>query len=524
MQLLLHPGRHQLNSVLSGNTTSKSLVCQVIVPKIIGRKRKGSLVDSEAEDLESHQMTEKQRLMQSLKDQPEACDFKIIGQYNRVHKFRTMPDFAYSQQSNNFMRSFNDTIGTFKYEKLKEFQLHGNEEYKPDADLIPPPVFSPHVIPFNYVYQQNTSVKVVVGDDGEVTTLNESTFQRSVVSRVAIDIDQVPTEPPLSVTPIDLQPATSQILIQKLRALFTERPIWSRRAVYHQLEQAQSLSGLKWLFQYVGYEFGAGPWAMTVIRYGVDPRADPEFRMYQSITLHFEPQARHHPTTPGKGNRGGARQAPKKVNHLDENGVPGYIFTGKSLVLDGKTWQVCDVQDPLIRAIFSTENLRSECDMDSDGWFKNGTWAKAKVIFRYKARALLNGDNSWAEDDFVRAAEMPDEFNPTLKDLPVDTTGWSRRAILVAFTIKHGSLTFGRNRSQWASHDASEAVMQALRKHDSKDSGEQADSDENLAELFQDDQDLLRDESMSDVMDGSEEEDVEEDIGEEEEEDAGVGD
>ena len=460
--------------------------------------------------------------MQSLKDRPSGCDIKVIGQCNRVQKFRTMPDFVFAQQNSTFMRSFHDTIGTFKYDKLKEFQLRGNGEFEPDTDLIPPPVFSPHVIPFNYVYQQNASVKVVVGNDGEMTTLNESTFQLSIVPRVPIDIEKVPTEPSSKVTPMDLQPAASKLLIKKLQALFKERPIWSRRAAYHQLHESQSLSGLKWLFQYVGYEFAAGPWAMTIIRYGVDPRADPEFRFYQTITLHFEPQARHHPTTSVKGQRGGARHAAKRVIQVDKNGVPGYIFTGKSLVLDGKTWQVCDIQDPLISAIFATENLRSECDMDSDGWYKNGTWAKAKVIFRYKARALLNSDTSWAEEDFARAAEMPDDFNPTLKDLPMDTTGLSRRSILIAYTIKHGSLTFGKNRSQWASHDASEAVMQALKKHDSRVDGEQPESEENLAELFQDDQDLLRDGSVSDIMDGSEEEDGEEDI--EGDDDAGFED
>ena len=502
-QLHLHPGRHQLNNIVSANAATKSLVCQVTIPKLIGRRRKRK--NSEHQDeIEPHGLNEQQMLTVSLKDHGPLCDFQFLGEYTRVHKFRTMPDFVFSLQRNRFMQKFHKNVAPLDYERSKLFKLDENEDFEVDTDLVPPPSFSPHTIPFNYAYQQNISVKVVVGDDGGVEMLNEGAARRSLVPRVAFDIDHIPAGPPTDIPSLDQQPPGSSDLIKKLHLLFAKRPIWTRRAIYYHLQGNHLLTYLKWLLGYIGYEFETGPWSSTIIRYGVDPRSDPEFRIYQSITLHFDPETSQHLSIPIKGRKGGTR-ATKKVQRNDKNGIPGYIFTGKTLVTDGKTWQVCDIQDSLLRAILLTQDLRSECDIDSRGWFKNGTWTKAKIIFRYKVRAIVHQDSAWTEEDFVHACQMPDEFDPMAKDLPVDTKGWSRRAILLAYHIKQNAQGFGKNRSQWTTHDVSTAVMQALRQHDDESNGEAVDLDETFEEMLEEEGNLLNDHSGSASPDSSDE-------------------
>ena len=492
-----------MNSIVSANTSTKSLVCQVTIPKLIGRKRKREN-SGHQEEIEPYGLNEQQMLTVSLKDHGSLCNFRFLGEYNRVHRFRTMPDFVFSLQRNRFMQKFHQTVASLDYEKSKLFKLDENEDFGVDTDLVPPPSFSPHTIPFNYAYQQNTSVKVVVGDDGGVETLNEGLARRSLIPRLAFDIEHIPARPPSEIPPLDQQPPGSSDLVKKLEALFTERPIWTRRAIYYHLQGNPLLTYLKWLLGYVGYEFETGPWSSTIIRYGIDPRSDPELRIYQSITLHFDPETSHHRSIPAKGRRGGTRST-KNIQRCDQNGVPGYIFTGKTLVTDGKTWQVCDIQDSLLRIILSTQDIRSECDIESHGWFKNGTWTKAKTVFRYKARVIVHQDSTWTEEDFVLACQMPDEFDSAAKDLPVDTKGWSRRAILLAYHIKQSAQVFGKSRNQWTAHDVSTAVMQALRHHDDEHNDGAVDLDETFEEMLEEEGNLLNDHAGSASPDGSDE-------------------
>lgn len=40
-----------------------------------------------------------------------------------------------------------------------------------------------------------------------------------------------------------------------------------------------------------------------------------------------------------------------------------HLFNGKTYSKDCKEWQVCDISDPIISRILSTENLRPECQV-----------------------------------------------------------------------------------------------------------------------------------------------------------------
>jgi hypothetical protein len=82
--------------VISGNVATNHLLCQVTVPKIIGRKRKRKAHQSVSGDstelpkhLEDKHMNQQQRLVQSIKDNPDAFSIKIIGHINRTHRFRS---------------------------------------------------------------------------------------------------------------------------------------------------------------------------------------------------------------------------------------------------------------------------------------------------------------------------------------------------------------------------------------------------------------------------------------------------
>lgn len=121
------------------------------------------------------------------------------------------------------------------------------------------------------------------------------------------------------------------------------------------------------------------------------------------------------PREPDTARDGGRRHNISRTD-VDEN-PNSHIFTGTlPLPLDGKIWMVRDISDPLLRSVLYPENyqspngvpfLRKTCDAISDGWFGNGTLAKAKTIMRTKIASLI--DNQIPdESEFERILEFPE--------------------------------------------------------------------------------------------------------------------
>jgi hypothetical protein len=41
------------------------------------------------------------------------------------------------------------------------------------------------------------------------------------------------------------------------------------------------------------------------------------------------------------------------------------MFDGKSVSVDSKVWQVCDITDPLLSSMLSTPDIREDCHVGS---------------------------------------------------------------------------------------------------------------------------------------------------------------
>lgn len=78
---------------------------------------------------------------------------------------------------------------------------------------------------------------------------------------------------------LDKQPAK---ILRELRAMARERPIWTRRVLNNHFPRNQR-DNLKLVYPYVFYSFKDGPWAKALITYGLDPRSDPKYRVYQTL-------------------------------------------------------------------------------------------------------------------------------------------------------------------------------------------------------------------------------------------------
>ena len=207
-------------------------------------------------------------------------------------------------------------------------------------------------------YRQNPSVKRVVDDSGNVTTVNVHASPKTGNPPLPFDIEVVPQAPPPDLPAIETLTPAMQRLINSTLRIMEDRPIFTRRALYNCIPgndwDIVGHNSAKHVYQYVGYMFSSGPWRDAVVRYGVDPRTDPSFRIYQTMIfmLETEPKDTRAKYTRTRLDRTKSEQVLRKESHL---------FDGMTVSTDGKIWQVCDISEPFLKNILSTPNLRKEC-------------------------------------------------------------------------------------------------------------------------------------------------------------------
>lgn len=183
-------------------------------------------------------------------------------------------------------------------------------------------------------YRQNPAVKKAI-IDGQATLLNLQAAPRTLTTMVHISSVDIPTRQPENIPDISTLDDFTCSCIQRLEALFSERPIWTRRALVNNFPPHLHPM-IRFSMVHVAYMWRAGPWRDTCVAYGVDPRKDPKYRKYQSLFFQFE------------------------VDNIpmSTRDNTSHIFDGKTLVKDGRCFQLCDITDPLLKSLIDREKLR----------------------------------------------------------------------------------------------------------------------------------------------------------------------
>ena len=296
---------------------TQNVLVQITLPKRTGRRRKkdsrdpfdfpatemegqGSSHQSPkwTETLPSASLDGPKDLLRSLQDNTNNYSVQILGLVEQTHRFRSLPDFVFSTRRSPFMRRVRKHVMPLDYEALKGFQFDPSQGPKIDEDLIPPPWFTTHSLPFKYGYRQNPAVKQTVDASGKIAVVNPSKWAAVKLTRIAADAPSVPQGPDPKLAPIESLDMSLQVLIEQIQAKMVGRPIWSRRALANELQSRDWGSWGKRVLQYVAYEFRSGPWRDLSVKFGVDPRSDPKYRIYQSMTFQFDDEVRQHEVTP----------------------------------------------------------------------------------------------------------------------------------------------------------------------------------------------------------------------------------
>ncbi|KAJ5517748.1 Transcription factor IIIC, subunit 5 [Penicillium expansum] len=418
--LVLRPEDAMARSVQSTSMQSNNVLLKVTVPKRTGRKRKRGSNEPFADAPESEASEPPPRrtakdLLRSMSDNPSKYQIEPVGRVERTHVFRGIPDFVYSTTASSFTNRFRDQILPFDFDKMKEFDIDMAKGAAGNADLIPPPSFSHGDVPFHYIYRQNPTVKQAIGRSGKLETVNTQTANKVLTHLVPYDIPKVPSEPRADMLPISALDAGMLRTIATLNALYEKQPAWTRRGLRNNLTTDEDRLNLRHAIPYVGYIFRSGPWRDAIIKLGVDPRTSPEYRHYQTFMFRLLAREAELARDGGGGRRHNVPRPSDQRTGEDENAngpSTGHIFTGKQpFAQDGRIWMIGEIQDAQLQADLYPPDagpgfLRSECDIVTDGWFGNGTLAKAKIVMRHKIQALMEGREP-VDEDYTKIMQLP---------------------------------------------------------------------------------------------------------------------
>ncbi|KAF8476256.1 RNA polymerase III transcription factor IIIC subunit-domain-containing protein [Kalaharituber pfeilii] len=370
------PFQHPIHS---RTVPTSNVLLKISIPK---RRRKRRPHNEEGQD--SVHLTEDiqaKTLYDRLRESNGNYTVEPMGIINTTIRFRDIADFQYSTAHSPFANKFRDSLIDCTYEKIKNFKLELDDNTH-NPDIIPPPTFSKTVIPHIYNYHQNPAVKKAI-IDGQATLLNLQAAPKTLTTMVHISSVRTPSGPPENTPDISTLDDFTRSCIDRLKLLFSQRPIWTRRALVNNFP-AHLHPMIRFSMVHVAYMWRAGPWRDTCVVYGVDPREDPKYRKYQSLFFQFEVDNK------------------KKIRDNTS-----HIFDGKTLVKDGRCFQLCDITDPLLKSLIDRDKIRKKCH-PQDGWYRSGTMIKIKGIMRQKIRALVE-DNVGAEIDAKITSILEDD-------------------------------------------------------------------------------------------------------------------
>ncbi|PUU75057.1 RNA polymerase III transcription factor IIIC subunit-domain-containing protein [Tuber borchii] len=324
--------RFRPEDIMQPPIQSKTVATNNILLKIRIPKRKRT----------SGEGPDERSVLEKLRDARGEYTVEAVGVIARTVRFRDMANYQFNTADMDIVQRVRVELGGLEYEKIKNFDIPPSRGLSDPHPILPPPAFSNTAMQHNYHYRQNPAIKKTLVA-GKPALLNLQAAPKTLTPMVHISAPAVPLHPPDSLRPYDLLDRANKQCVDHLRKLFAQRPIWTRRALFnHFPKNLQSL--VRFSMVHVAYMWRAGPWRDTCVVYGLDPRADSQYRTYQAVFFQVDTEK----TAKGR----------EKVR----TGA-SHIFDGKNLVRDGRCFQLCDVTDPLLKGVIDGARVRSKCDV-----------------------------------------------------------------------------------------------------------------------------------------------------------------
>lgn len=384
-------------------------------------------------------------------EEPEAASYKIqpIGIINKTFLFKGIADFQVSTKHNRVVQEFKELVlNVHNYDTLKSFfekhndfsgisDFKNEDNYKnQDHLLLPPPIFSPIHFPFDYKYQMNPLTAVVRdSNSGEVKVITKKNSQKLHTRIIDFYNNNIPMEPApeLCQNLEKLHSSTPAVnssehllleCIRWLRDIFEVKPIWLRKHLEDIVPQDLKRV-LKQSLPYVSYIYKSGPWRFCNVKFGVNPKEDVRFWIFQSEYfripgLHFSQKA----------TKSSGKIVPKTITNSSKGNklmeISEYlIFTGSKLPLT-VTYQIGDIFDQDISSVIETSKrelregfFRHTPDFQ-DGWVNRQTMETIRRLIRYKLNRMVKEEP--IENDKIQKIITTDYTESQVDDMEIDQT------------------------------------------------------------------------------------------------------
>jgi general transcription factor 3C polypeptide 5 (transcription factor C subunit 1) len=445
----LRPRDPLAKKLVSSAIESRNVLVKVTLPKRTGRKRKrGSndpFTDASEVAVRNGSITAPE-FVQRLKDNEGRYTITPVGMINETHRFRNLPDFQMIASDNAMMQELVTHAMKPNYETLKNMSIDNRPGASHIGNFVAPPSFMAANQPYRYEFNQASGVKFEQDASGNVTTTNIQAPPRRAVAPVEPDALEVPQGPPESLKRHHPFGNSLDEAVEAIRKLLDKRPLITRRVAMNYIPQ-YSDSVFKEATQWVGYSFRAGPWRDSLVKYGVDPRKDPKYRVYQTLMFQLDKRA---------AGADGSSSSERKV----PDGWQSHIFDGENITHSGKTWQICDVTDPLLKSIFDTDAVQEECDVHQFGWYYNGTLCKARAIMRDKMDYLFRGTEP-PQAEYEKVANMPDRITRgKLAETYLEDTEVGSKSTALAIEVRSMARLGAKNLENRAKEKRIKAAME----------------------------------------------------------------
>ncbi|KAH8664153.1 RNA polymerase III transcription factor IIIC subunit-domain-containing protein [Xylariales sp. PMI_506] len=399
LPLWLRPENPLIKPIMSHTAASNNIVLQITVPKRTGRKRKrgsdepftgvatSSATGPSPKVCSVGRQDNPRTLLRKLQDNAGQYQAEAVGVIKDTHRYRGLADFQFSATQLPYLTKVADHILPMQVSKLRQLRIDPALQTGKGQEIIPPPHFTDKVIPFNYFYEQNPYVREQGKDEfGNPIVVNvQGRLTLTFGHYIQYDHFPVPTGPTKKMSDSRQVPKD---LLDRMKAALEERPIWTRRALINRVSPYYSENAMKIAIQLVGYQFKGGPWRDAVIKYGIDPRTDPKYRVYQTLAFKLNEFPPDCAVSNGVVRRMGKEEA--RTSH---------IWDGEAYYTNGKFWQICDVTDQDLLKMIEEAPLRDQCDITADGWWYSGTWARIKAFMKAKMIAIKAGRLGSEGDD-----------------------------------------------------------------------------------------------------------------------------
>ncbi|KAI5481422.1 hypothetical protein MNV49_004178 [Pseudohyphozyma bogoriensis] len=315
---------------------------------------------------------------------------KVVGLADRTVRFRAMADFQYTPNLQDPIISLSNSIKAMDVTAIQSFTFPA-----PDEDFsslyLPPPVFSRQNVPQPYEYKPAGSSVPITSHRASGEEVQRLTNVSRVKTGAMIAIsytDDVPMGPNDEIIKSGRSDRKkSEEVENRIKKLLEKRPCWTRTGLTNQLdaEDARQVVNNKALISMVSYTFAEGPFRELVIRYGYDPRKDPEARFYQRIQFRNAANVRSKKATAEAKEKGKAKITSSHLSHT---------FDGQNIYSKIGSFQLIDISDPLAKSLInSTDGVLDECAFSDgkEGWWDSDYFDQIRQIVRRKFTGLLSG-------------------------------------------------------------------------------------------------------------------------------------